>query len=100
VGLELRRRCGGLWPEAKLWHVRTRRGAEVDYVLEVGRDLWAIEVKASRSVAARDARMIADFAERAPRVTRRIIVFLGKRRQQFDGAEALPLADFLAELPA
>jgi uncharacterized protein len=100
VGLELHRRCGGLWPEAKLWHVRTRRGAEVDYVLEVGRELWAIEVKSSRSVAERDARMIADFAERAPRVTRRIIVFLGERRQQFDGAEALPLADFLAELPA
>jgi len=99
VGLELRRRCGGVWPEAKLWHVRTRRGAEVDYVVEAGRELWAIEVKASRSATDRDARSVAAFAEASPRVTRRIIVYLGSRRQQFDGAEALPLGDFLAELP-
>jgi predicted AAA+ superfamily ATPase len=100
VGLELRRRCGGLWPEAKLWHVRTRRGAEVDYVVEAGRELWAIEVKASRSATDRDARALAAFAERTSRVTRRIVVFLGPRRQQLDGAEALPLAEFLGELPA
>jgi hypothetical protein len=29
-------------------HFRTRRGAEVDLVLSIGREHWAIEVKASR----------------------------------------------------
>jgi uncharacterized protein len=99
VGLELRRRCGGLWPGASLSHFRTRRGLEVDYVVEVDRELWAIEVKASRSVDARDMRGLAAFQERARRVSRSLIVYLGPRRQQFPGAEAVPLGEFLAELP-
>lgn len=99
VGLELRRRCGGLWPQASLWHFRTRRGLEVDYIVEVDRELWAIEVKASRSVDARDMRGLAAFQERARRVSRSVIVYLGARRQQFPGAEAVPLGEFLAELP-
>ena len=100
VGLEVRRRCGGLWPEAKISHFRTRRGAEVDYIIEVGREVWAVEVKAGRSVDARDLRGLHAFAERAGRVTRSLVIFLGNRRQRLDGAEAIPLADFLQELPA
>jgi hypothetical protein len=54
VGLELRRREATIWPEVRVQHFRTRRGAEVDFILSVGRELWAIEVKASRHVDARD----------------------------------------------
>ena len=39
------------------------------------------------------------FAERARKVTRRIVVFLGARSQGIDGVEALPIEDFLAALP-
>ena len=100
VGLELRRRCGGVWADARLLHFRTRRGAEVDYVIEAGRELWAVEVKASRSVDARDLRGLAAFVERAGKVHRRVVVFLGPRRQRLaDGIEAIPLEEFLDELP-
>lgn len=99
VGLELRRRTGGLWPEAALYHFRTRRGAEVDYILEAGREHWAIEVKASRRVDARDLKGLAAFAERAGRGCRRIVVYLGARRQLVEGIEAIPLEEFLLELP-
>jgi len=99
VGLELQRRCGGIWPEARLFHFRTRRGAEVDYVLEIGRETWAIEVKASRSVDAGDTKGLAAFANRAGRPGRSLIVFLGQRRQRLENAEALPLREFLSELP-
>ena len=99
VGLELQRRVGALWPEARLFHFRTRRGVEVDFILAVGRELWAIEVKASRRVDARDVKGLTVFADRAARVARRIVVFLGPRRQRLDGIEAIPLADFLADLP-
>ena len=50
VGYELHRRLGTLWPEATLSYYRTRHGVEVDFVLQVGREVWAIEVKASRDV--------------------------------------------------
>ena len=48
----------------------------------------------------RDLRGIAAFADRARRVVRRIVVYLGPRRQSIDGVEILPIEDFLSELPA
>lgn len=99
VGLELRGREGTLWPEARLLHFRTRRGAEVDFVLSVGRELWGIEVKASRHVDIRDLKGLEALAALAPRVTRRIVVYLGARRQRLEDVEVLPLGEFLAELP-
>ena len=100
VGLELRRRAGGVWPEARVFHFRTRRGAEVDYVVSAGRELWAIEVRASARVDARDLKGLDAFREHASKVTRRVVVFLGSRRQKLGAIEALPLEEFLAELPA
>ena len=39
------------------------------------------------------------FAARHDRVRRRVVVFLGSRRQRLDGVEALPLGEFLDLLP-
>jgi len=100
VGLELARRTSGLWPGARLFHFRTRHGAEVDYVLEAGREAWGIEVKASRTVDARDLRGFDALADRVSRLKRRIVVFLGSRRQKIGNVEAIPLEIFLDELPA
>ena len=99
VACELHRRLGAPWPEAALFHYRTRHGAEVDFVLEVGRELWGIEVKASRRVDRGMLRGLSAFAARNDRVRRRILVFLGPRRQTLNGVEALPLEDFLGLLP-
>ena len=100
VGLELQRRCGGIWPDARLFHFRTRRGAEVDFILQRGRAVWAIEVKASRSVDAGDTKGLGVFADRAGRPARSIIVFLGPRRERVNDSEAIPVREFLEELPA
>lgn len=99
VAYELYRRLGELWPEAALKHFRTRHGAEVDFVVEHGRDLWAIEVKSSTTISARDCTGLRAMADRVRSVKRRTIVFLGPRRQVRDGVEALPLRRFLEELP-
>jgi uncharacterized protein len=100
VGLELRRREGTIWPEARVYHFRTRRGAEVDFVVSIGRELWAVEVKASTRVDSHDLKGLEAFADRAGKVHRQVIVFLGARRQRLGDVEAVPLDDFLAELPA
>lgn len=99
VAHELHRRAGGMWPEAALFHFRTKHGAEVDLVLQVGRELWGIEVKAARNVARADFRGLAALADRSPKVKRRIVVFLGTRPQTSEGVEVLPLKRFLDELP-
>ena len=68
-------------------------------MVEVGRDLWGIEVKAGRRVSRSMLRGLASFARRSDRLRRRIAVFLGERRQMLDGVEVLPLEEFLGELP-
>ena len=74
-------------------------GTEVDFVLSVGREHWAIEVRASRHVDARDPKGLEGLqrARRQDQSTDRR--FFGAGRQRIDGAEVLPIEDFLAELP-
>lgn len=100
VAYELYRRQGEIWPEAKLFHYRTRSGAEVDFILEIAGELWAIEVKSSTSIRPRDVASLRAVVERVAKVRRRIVVFLGSRPQALNGIEVLPLKRFLDELPA
>lgn len=100
VAYELHRRVGGSWPEAAMFHFRTKHGVEVDLMLEVGGELWGIEVKSARRIGRQDLRGLEAAADRlGSRMTRKIVVFLGPRRQQIDGVEAIPLGDFLENLP-
>jgi predicted AAA+ superfamily ATPase len=99
IAYEIQRRLGGSLPRAALYHYRTRHGSEVDFVLEIDRELWAIEVKAGRRVDHRALRGLSSFSDRTRRVKRQIVVFLGPRKQQIEDAEILPLHDFLDELP-
>jgi predicted AAA+ superfamily ATPase len=100
VAQELFGRRGTLWPEMELFHYRTKHGAEVDFILEAGRETWAVEVKAGANVARSDCSGIQSFAERARGRVRKIVVFLGTRPQRIDDVEVLPLARFLEELPS
>lgn len=99
VAQELYRRIGTLWPEARLFHYRTKHGAEVDFVLEVGRDLWGIEVKSARRVSPDMVSGLTSFAGRAKRLKRRIVVCRTEHRARLGDAEVLPIREFLAELP-
>ena len=100
VAQELHRRTGTLWPEARLFHYRTRHGAEVDFVLEVGRDLWGVEVKSARAVSPDMLTGLTSLGDRSKRVKRKIVVCLTNRRARVRDVEVLPLREFLAELPA
>ena len=97
---ELWRRCGTLWPEARLFHYRTRHGAEVNFVVEVGREVWAIEVKAGDQVGRGALAGLRSAAERIPRVVRKIVLFTGARAQRIGDVEVLPFRKFLAALPS
>ncbi len=99
VALELQRRTGTLWPELSLFHYRTKHGAEVNLVAQVGRELWGIEVKASSRVDPSDLSGLSSLADRTSRLKRRIVVYLGQRRQKMGRVEILPLEEFIGELP-
>ncbi|MXV99926.1 MAG: ATP-binding protein [Holophagales bacterium] len=100
VAYELQRRLGTLWPEAALYHYRTRHGAEVDFVLEVGREVWGIEVKASRRADRSVLRGFRSLAQRTDRLKRRLVVYLGDRAQRIEDVEVWPFEEFAGLLPA
>lgn len=100
IAQELHRREGTLWPEVRLFHYRTKHGAEVDFVLEVGRDLWGIEVKAARRASADMLSGLESLAGRTRRLKRKILVCMTDRRAKIRDVEVLPIREFLAELPS
>jgi len=64
-------------PRAAVSYWRTAGGHEVDFVLERGRRLVGVEVKASASPTLRDARGLRAFLEEYPRAARGALVLHG-----------------------
>jgi predicted AAA+ superfamily ATPase len=79
---------------------RTEHGAEVDFIVESGGEIWAIEVKASRHVGPNDTSGLRSFAEYFGRPHRRILAYAGEHRRAIAGVEVLPHRQLLAELAA
>jgi predicted AAA+ superfamily ATPase len=77
---------------------RTEHGAEVDFIVERGRELIAIETKASRTVGAADLRGLGRFADYAGKRVRSMVWYLGNTRKRIDGVDVLPWQEGLAAL--
>jgi predicted AAA+ superfamily ATPase len=77
---------------------RTEHGAEVDFILERGRELFAIEVKASRNVGPGDLRGLARFADYVGRRHRSMVWYLGNDRKRVGGTDILPWQQGLESL--
>jgi predicted AAA+ superfamily ATPase len=69
VGLELHRRLGYLGG-GRLYHLRTKDGAEIDYIVERGARLAPIEVKWTERPRAADARHLVTFLRENPKRAR------------------------------
>jgi len=74
---------------------RTEAGSEVDFILERGGKVSAIEVKATRTLGAHDLRGIKSFRQFLGRSAQGFILFLGEKELTFedDDIRALPLSD-------
>ena len=90
----------GLGPQydALSYWAPTGGGTEVDFLVQRGKELTAIEVKAKESLAPQDLKGLRCIAELRG-VHRRLVVFQGDRSfRTEDGIEALPIVDFLVQL--
>lgn len=72
-------------PDLRFWHYRDKDQVEVDLVITRGDSVWGIEVKASRSVDAKDARGLDRLADQCGPDFRGGCVL-------FDGWDVLPIA--------
>lgn len=79
VGLLLRARCEDMVPRAGLHYWRTVAGHEVDFVLEHGRKLLAVEVKLTPNPQPADIRNLLRFLEQYPRTVRGVLAHAGSR---------------------
>ena len=72
----------------------------MDFLIQRGKELVAVEVKARETLSPRDFKGLQAIAE-LEAVHRRIMVFLGQRPfKTEDGIEALPAQEFLGEIEA
>jgi uncharacterized protein len=76
--------------DVRLSTFRTEHGAEVDFILERGAELYAIEVKASRTVAPSDLRGLARFADYYGKPHRRMVWYLGTEPKRVADVDILP----------
>jgi len=71
-------------PSARLHFWRTLEGTEVDFVLEHGRRLLAVEVKRTDNLGYRDTAGIRLFLEKIPRTSAGLIAYGGKEIKRLD----------------
>lgn len=77
---------------------RTGHGAEVDFIVELGKGTLAVEAKASSHVGRSDLRGFRSFAEYYGKKHRACLVTLGTHRKMVEGVEVLPWQEFLRAL--
>lgn len=84
--------------ERRISSYRTEHGSEVDFIVERGRDLWALEVKASRNVGSGDLRGLRAFAEWYGKRHAAMVLYLGETRRRIDGIDVVPWQEGLREM--
>ena len=94
VAMEIARQASWAEPETRLSHYRTRDQVEVDLVIERGRQVVAIEVKASATVRMEDFRGLRHLADRlGDDLVVGVVVYLGHQTLPFGPKlRAMPVA--------
>lgn len=90
----------GAGRDEEVFHYRTEGGAEVDFVVAIDGEVFAIEVKASRNVGREDIRHLKAF-ELAQKKRRRLnlrLAYWGTAPRRIDGVEVSPWQDVLKEI--
>lgn len=84
IFLHLRTLAGLLTPRARLYFWRTRAGAEVDFVVEHGRRLLAIEVKLTDNPGYRHTAGLREFIQLHPQAAGGILLHHGTEIRRLD----------------
>lgn len=85
--------------EIRISTFRTEHGAEVDFIVEMEKTLWAIELKASQQIDPRwDIRGLKKFGEFYQKPHRSLVVYLGSIPKKIEKIEILPWQRALEEL--
>lgn len=96
VGQNLNAMLSAHMPEANLLHYRTHSGEEVDFIVEAGSTVVAIEMKASSRIDARDMKGLEAFVRGEPRCKVGLVLYTGTEVKDLgSGMWAIPLGEAL-----
>ncbi len=84
--------------EIRISSYRTEHGAEVDFVVELGGDVWALELKATRNVSRTSFQGLRSFAAFYGKAHRPLILYLGDNPRRVDGVDVLPWQEGLKSM--
>jgi predicted AAA+ superfamily ATPase len=74
----------------RLSFYRTEHGAEIDFILEYKKEIYAIEVKASTNVGLGDLKGFDSFAEFYKKKFHKIVLYMGKQPKCIAGVDIFP----------
>lgn len=77
---------------------RTEAGAEIDFIVELEKNVWAIEAKASERVSSISQRGFDSFKMVFGKPFRKVIAYLGETPMEIDGVSVLPWQTCLQEM--
>jgi len=66
-----------LVPKANIFYWRTTTGREIDFIIEHGKNLFALEAKLTKNPAFNDIKNLLTFIEEYPQTTRGILLHAG-----------------------
>jgi len=81
----------------ELYYWRTRSGVEVDFIVYGEKGFWAIEVKNSTQIFAKDLRGLKNLSQDYPEATL-LFLYRGKEKLKKDNIYCIPVEDFLISL--
>jgi predicted AAA+ superfamily ATPase len=84
--------------ELRVTLYRTEHGAEVDFILELGHNIWAIELKASQNVGTSDLRGFASFERFYNKPHRQCVAYMGTAKKKINSVEIFPWQELLKEI--
>jgi uncharacterized protein len=77
---------------------RTEAGAEVDFILELGSEVYAIEVKATKNIGSHDLRGLKSFSDFTGKKTKLLVIYMGDKSQNFEGIKVMPIFEMIQEI--
>ena len=77
---------------------RTEHGAEVDFIVELEGEIWAIEVKASSNVGQSDLNGLKSFRSYYSKRHRPVVAYLGTASKRIDEVQVLPWQELLKQM--
>lgn len=87
-----KRRKIGFYEANELYFYKSVSGAEIDLILELSDEVYAIEIKSSKVIDRRDAKHLFSFSLQSDKHLRKFVLYCGTEYGEIEGVRFIPIA--------